>query len=71
MTADDIEVKLGILQRDVEDIRCRVKAIEDVLLGLRLHEARNEWLERVLWIAVGCVVPIAVATVVAAVRFAP
>lgn len=52
---------MAVVKVQLADVIERLGTIEDVVLELRLERARYEWLKRVLWIAIGSVVPTALA----------
>lgn len=78
----DTEVRLALVEHAVAAIDARIErfetgacakleTIERAIVALQLHEARMEWLERMLWIALGCVIPMAIAVLAALVQYAP
>lgn len=52
---------MAVVKVQLADVVARLRAIEDVVLELRLERARYEWLKKVLWIALGAIVPTALA----------
>ena len=54
-----VEERLAVVEQRVtqlcQDVPRRLDAIEQAVLGLRLHEARMEPFERAIWIVLGVV----------------
>lgn len=66
----DVDGRLAVVEHQVAEVLERVKVIEDAVLKLRLHEARNEWIEKVLWLGIGVLVPMGLAVAATVARFA-
>lgn len=65
MTTDE---RLAVLEHKVDALSADVRELCDVVLGLRLHEARMEWAEKAIWILFGAAVTVGGGLLIAAMK---